>query len=164
MITHQRLTQLLSYDPETGIFRYRVPQGRMRVGDQAGTVRKDGRRQIGLDGRIYLAGRLAWLHFYGVWPQNLVDHENGQRDQNGISNLRDATHEQNMRNAHSGKGNKTGVRGVYLEPRTGRYYAQIRDGGKVAKALGTFETIDEAAAARRDAVRQIHGEFASPLG
>jgi hypothetical protein len=163
MLTHERLTELLTYDPDTGIFRWRQRRAAMRVGEIAGTIRPDGRNQICLDRMFYFASRLAWFYVYGKWPSALIDHKNGKRHQDQIANLREADYCENMRNIHSGPTNKTGVRGVYFEPRTGRYYAQIRLGGKTAKALGTFDTLEEAAAVRKEAVRRLHGEFASPL-
>jgi hypothetical protein len=46
-LTAERLRELLDYDPETGVFRWKMNRRRGKV---AGTLRPDGYRQIGIDG------------------------------------------------------------------------------------------------------------------
>ncbi len=50
MITAERLRQLLSYDPESGLFVWRVGRGKAKPGSVAGTVNDDGYIIIGIDG------------------------------------------------------------------------------------------------------------------
>ncbi len=68
-LTRERLLEVLSYDPLTGIFRWRVCLSRRNhIGDQAGTIGEDGYRIIQIDGWHYKASRLAWLYHRGRWP------------------------------------------------------------------------------------------------
>lgn len=87
MLTVERLRELLDYDPETGVFRWKEPRRKCRVGEVAGSLRKDGYVKIQVDGRFYQAHRLAWLCVYGVWP-SAIDHIDGNRANNAIANLR----------------------------------------------------------------------------
>jgi hypothetical protein len=70
-----------SYDPETSEFLWRNPPARARkvhgkIGQPAGTVdKRDGSRQLMLEGRIYPASRLAWLYVHGEWPARQVQYE-----------------------------------------------------------------------------------------
>ena len=54
--------------------------------------------------------------------------------------------------------NATGVKGVYLEAKTGRYRARIKFQGKMY-SLGTYSTLEEAAKARRKGEQEIFGAF-----
>jgi hypothetical protein len=87
----------LSYDAKTGILQWR--KGRRRT---AGYVKKNGYREIELrfKGRsVYLlAHRVAWAIATGNWPKNQIDHRDGARDNNCLTNLREATAAENQQN------------------------------------------------------------------
>ena len=76
MLTAKRLREVLSYDPDTGVWTWLISTGRrVRAGDQAGTKRKrHGRWRISIDGCYYASARLAFLYMTGKWPPHLVDH------------------------------------------------------------------------------------------
>ena len=159
-LTAARLRELLHYDQETGILRYAVARwGRQHVvvGSVAGTNDGQGYRKHMIDGRPYKAHRLAWLYTHGVWPAGEVDHINGQRSDNRMSNLRDVprvTNSENFRIAR--RSNKTGLLGVTSPGKQDkRYTATITAGGK-RKTLGRFDTPEEAHAAYLEAKRQLH--------
>jgi hypothetical protein len=154
ILTQDRLRELLHYDPERGTFIRKAASGGTKVGDVAGTINRTlGYIFVGVDGKSYLAHRLAWLHFHGVWPQ-VVDHINGRRTDNRIANLRnvDATHNTQNRRAASSR-NKSGVLGVCWD--RGRWVAHIMVNRK-RKNLGRYHTVDEAQNAYLTAKRQLH--------
>lgn len=146
------LKQVLSYNPTTGFFTWLVTRGRVRAGEPAGTVTSHGYEQIRIDGSIYFSHRLAWLYVHGTWP-NKIDHINRCRTDNRIANLREVTNPQNNWNVKTKE-----TTGVYPEKRTGRFYAQIRHEGRRIN-VGTFDTIEEAIAARRAMLTQLRGDF-----
>lgn len=156
MLTAQRLRELLHYDPETGVFTWAVYKGqRAKAGSVAGNTRTDGYTAIKIDGIPYRCHRLAWLHFYGVWPDGEVDHWDGDHANNRIKNLRDARHSLNMQNRRSArKGSRTGVIGVTIGP-GGKFIAQLMTSGK-QKHLGSFATLEEARSAYIEAKRASH--------
>lgn len=67
-LTAVRLREVLSYDPDTGVFTWRVSRGTAKAGSVAGSPDKDGYVIIGLYGRLYKAHRLALFHAYGSMP------------------------------------------------------------------------------------------------
>ncbi len=76
-----------------------------------------------------------------------VDHINHNPLDNRRSNLRIVTHAVNMANRGRQTNNKSGINGVYWNERAKRHYAQINVNGK-RKSLGSYETFEEAKAAR----------------
>lgn len=161
MLTAARLREVLHYDPETGVFRWRMDRdraGNAKAGDIAGRIASTGYRQIRVDNRLYKAHRLAFLYMTGEWPEQHVDHRDGDRLNNAWSNLREATPSQNGANRGATKRNKLGVKGVYRN-HDGKFKASIcLDGEQVY--LGTFDTPAEAASIYAVAAKDMHGEFA----
>lgn len=150
-----RLRELLLYDPRSGEFFYRVrTTNSVCVGDIAGTIHRTGYRMICIDRRKYLAHRLVWLYVNGEWPRHQVDHIDGDKLNNRITNLRDVSvtvNQQNQRKA--GRRNKTGFLGVTLNG--GRFKATIVIDGK-QKYLGSYAKPEIAHAAYLDAKRMHH--------
>lgn len=92
----EQLSSYFSYDPLTGIVTWKCKNGKMRPGDIAGYKSlKDGYIRIGFKGKKYLAHRLAWFLYYDIWPTLLIDHIDGNRSNNCISNLRDVSGSEN---------------------------------------------------------------------
>ena len=156
-LTAERLRERVSYDPETGVFRWRARQfGRMKAGDLAGYFRKDGYLRIKLDRHDYLGHCLAWLYMTGEWPVDEVDHKNRITSDNRWDNLRAATRKQQHRN--KGTWARSGLKGAY-QAKTGRWAARIKLGGKV-RHLGYFDTAEAAHIAYVTQAEKTFGEFA----
>ena len=167
VLTQERLKELLHYDPDTGVFRWRVDvitgKGRaiVRVGDVAGTFAQrlhTKYRVISVDNRHIYSHRAAFLYMIGNVPK-IIDHKDCDGSNNSWSNLREATKSQNNANARTQKNNKIGVKGVMRDRHGKKWVAQIKPWGKSIH-LGTFDTIKEAKEAYRAASMRIYGEFA----
>lgn len=154
-LTAARLRYVLDYNSETGVFVWRLAIGRRaKVGATAGGKSNTGYWRVKVDGVFYSAHRLAWLHVYGEWPAHEIDHVNGIRDDNRLSNLRDVTKSVNQQNRHkSNNGSATGFLGV--TPYHGRYMAQIWVSGKY-RFIGYFDSPENAHAAYLGVKRQAH--------
>lgn len=162
MVEHARLLEVISYDPETGIFRWRINKRKMLAGALAGTWTK-GYLTITVDYKRYQAARVAWFYVYREWPPELVDHINQNPRDNRISNLRLANKWQNSANAKDRRATLSGARGVYYDKgkwKRKRWTAYINHNGR-RTTLGFFMTKEEAIAARETAERIYHREFAN---
>lgn len=156
----ERLRELLSYDVETGVFRWRVSLNcNAVVGTVAGTRTDRGYIRIKIDHRDHRAHRLAWQHVNGTPPSSSIDHINGDPSDNRIENLREATHAQNMSNHKMRANNTSGFRGVSWNRQDGKWRVSARHEG-VQRYLGRFSTPEEAARAYDAFVIATRGEFA----
>lgn len=174
--TQARLRALFNYDPVTGrlIWRKRPrsefasePAYRSFVsrceGRIAGHVEAQGYRKIVVDKSAYHEHKLVWLFVHGEWvqyPEFEIDHVNGVRADNRIQNLRKVTKSENQRNAGQRVNNTSGVHGVNWKPNynstpgDGRWVARIWNGPRHVY-LGSFNTLHEAAIARKAAERVL---------
>lgn len=157
----EKLKTSLRYDADTGEFYWNVPKktryGIVQPGARAGYTLQNGYRIIGLDKERLLSHRLAWLYVYGKWPQGFIDHIDGDRANNAISNLRVASRSQNSWNSRKTWG-KSGIRGVTFNRNEGRWVANINING-ARRFLGYFDDPESAKAAYGDAAKQAQGEF-----
>lgn len=157
-LSHERLQQLLSYDPATGLFTCRVNRRcKAMAGTIAGSLSSTGYVHLTIDRKPYLAHRLAWFYVHGSWPADQVDHRNEIKSDNRIENLRLASKAQNMLNTRIRSDNTSGVKGVSFTKR-GKWVAYISKDGKRIH-LGTYPEKADAESAVNSAREEFHGEF-----
>lgn len=157
--TAERLRELVHYAPDTGIFtRLKGWGAKSPAGKPIGSVDANGYVVFSIDGVQDYAHRFAWLYMTGEWPEPKVDHENQNRGDNRWSNLRTATHAENLWNRGKSKVNTSGIKGVSLGHH-GRWRATLKVGRKQIH-LGYHATKERAAEAYAEGARRFHGEFA----
>jgi HNH endonuclease len=114
-LTRAWLKELLRYDLETGAFYWRT-RPRLRgpdlTGRRAGFLCSLGYWHIGIDGKLYLGHRLAWLYVHGRFPSGELDHINGIRSSCRIADLREGAPNQNRMNSRTRRDNRSGFKGV----------------------------------------------------
>ncbi len=151
MINQSELKELLHYEPDTGIFTWKVSLNRkIKIGSIAGTKNKYwGYIYIGLKQKKYRAHRLAWFYMTGEWPKG-IDHDNHIRDDNRWLNLKEATQSKNTKNQSLRKDNKSGFTGVCWCDKWKKWVAKINVNGKT-KYLGNSDNLSEAIKIRKTA-------------
>lgn len=158
-ITLEEVSKLLTYDPKTGDFHWAVNRGgKTKAGDKAGWSSL-GYTIIRIGGVNFKAHRLAWLFVHGEMPNGHLDHINRIRNDNRIKNLRIATPSQNIGNSKMPSTNSSGVKGVSWCAKAKKWIAFIAVNSR-NRNLGSYETIQEAAAAYKGAAKVYFGKFA----
>lgn len=166
--TKARLRELFEYDAEAGhlVWRTRSVEdfGSLQAwsawnahfpGTVAGDINRQGYRRMVIDGKRRQAHRMIWIFANGDIPDGIqIDHINGVRSDNRLTNLRLVTNAENQRNRSMRSDNTSGFPGVSWNKRDSKWVAQMGINGR-AKNLGSFDTIEEAAAARAEANRQF---------
>lgn len=149
-LTQDRLKGLLDYDPETGVFIWKVDRGkRTKKGSFAGSLDNKGYLIIRFNGKGYKAHRLAFLYMEGYFPENQVDHIDRDKTNNKWNNLREVSHTCNMRNCKISKINTSGITGVSWHKGRKKWQSQIRIPKPIY--LGLFDNLIDAAKARWEA-------------
>lgn len=153
-LTREQASKHVSYCPETGLIRWKHQRkGGRAAGEIAGGITPWEYWSVMIEYRPYRAHRLAWLLYYGKWPDGVIDHINGDRLDNRIANLRDVDQAQN--NANRKPRRENGSKGVSLI--CGKWVARITVRGKLTQ-LGRFESEQEAAAAYERAAIAAWGD------
>ncbi|HBR1807418.1 TPA: HNH endonuclease [Klebsiella pneumoniae] len=166
------LKECVNYNPETGLFTWlNRPLEHFKSlracnawnsrysGLVAGSIRKDGYCALKIDGNGYKAHRIAWLIAHNEWPDDMdIDHINGIRNDNRLSNLRLANRNENCANVKVRVNCSSGFFGVHWFKSREEWVAQIRT-GKVKKHLGYFHGIGDAVRAYNAECEKLHGEY-----
>ncbi|MEA3250151.1 MAG: HNH endonuclease [Pseudomonadota bacterium] len=178
-ISQSYLKEVLSYNPDTGIFTWNCrPDSHFRSGRAcnawnakfaglaAGGVqlRNGGRYKrvrISIDNVRWKAHRLAYIYMTGKSPAE-VDHKNGDATDNRWSNLSDGSGGKNRYNVGMRSDNTSGFTGVVWIKALGKWAARPWLNGK-PKHIGVFsEKLDAARAVRKfydeNGYSETHGQ------
>ena len=124
---------------------------RTKIGQEAGTLTRQGYIQILYRKKHYQAHRIVWELHNGDIPTNMqIDHINHIRHDNRIENLRLVSNSDNHKNRKLSPKNTSGITGVYWDKGVEKFKAQIQVDGNY-KYLGHFDTIEDAKQARKQA-------------
>ena len=164
LVSVERLHECFSYEPDTGLLRYRIVRGvgrnldRIVVGAVAGYIKDGSYPRIVVDGCYLRLHRVAWAMHYGQWPEGEIDHVNGVQTDNRIANLRASSRAENQHNMGLRATNTSGYRGVVWHPQTEKWRTRITVHG-IVRHIGLFYSAEEASAAYEAAAKRLHGEF-----
>lgn len=163
-ITQERIRKLFRYSPVVGVFEKIVGSGRKGHPKRwvlAGACNPaTGYIYINFDNKKVPAHRMAWLYMYGSLPDGQIDHIDGDRSNNAITNLRVVTPAENSWNCPNRRSNKSGVKGVSWDRAAGMWVARVKAHGQIA-FNAYFKTIDEAKVAIEAEREKAHGEYAN---
>tara|TARA_R110002153_G_scaffold155350_1_gene307386 strand:+ start:250 stop:750 length:501 start_codon:yes stop_codon:yes gene_type:complete len=150
------LITLIDYNKNNGLLKWKDITGRGKKKHEPGSVhKKTGYKRLTVLGRTLSHHRVAWALHYSEQPPKIIDHIDGDKTNNKISNLRsgiESLNQQNQTNPHSR--NKTSIYiGVSLFK--GRWRAKIYHNKKYY-FLGYFKSEVEARDAYIKEKRNLH--------
>lgn len=169
----------LRYDPETGNLYWKVADTvffksvrSSKIWNtkysltRAGAKCRNGYRQIqtlrGGSIKMVMEHSLIWLMINGDWPEDEIDHINGIKDDNRISNLRCVNRSINMQNRRMHSNNTSGVCGVIFDKKSGNWKSTIKIHGQ-KRIQKTFKNFDDAVAFRLKIEKEV-GDFTERHG
>lgn len=154
-LTHERLTEVLDYDPGAGFFRWKVrSSNRVQIGDRAGVVGTNGHRFITIDREKLQASRLAWFYVHRSWPTGDIKFADNDADNCALSNLRDMSRVDLARQRGMVETNTSGYRGV-SRAKHGRWQAKITWNYQQINLGASFETAEDASEMYEEASRRL---------
>lgn len=158
------VNEVLDYNPESGDLVWKKRDASMfkskrdcdawntrYAGKKISYVDPHGYLILRINGKPYKAHRIAYAISHGEWPTNQIDHINGVKTDNRISNLRHVTGIENARNTKRHSTNTSGMSGVYWNKRDRLWNVRIGDASKPGSFVGTFKSFDDAVEARKRA-------------
>ena len=142
--------EIFDYDGQNLIWK-RPYSRKVKAGDVAGCVNKNGYIQVSVMNKLYLAHRVVWEMHNGDIPDGMqIDHINHDRIDNRIDNLRIVTNRVNSINSSIGANNRSGFNGVSWMRSKNKWRSRIMIHG-VEVSLGLFDCFDDAVTARLEA-------------
>ena len=148
-------------DLEAGkLYWKKSPNYRAPAGSEAGNITNGGYRTFQLNLVKIQVHRAIFALHHGFWPLLEIDHINGNRLDNRISNLRQLTGGQNKQNSIvARKRNASGLIGASWHSSRNKWRSSIQVNGK-ATHLGYFNTADDAHACYLKAKAVMHPSWA----
>jgi hypothetical protein len=157
----EQLAKLLSYDAETGQLVWLVARNGS-AGRIAGSPNSEGYIQVKIGGVLYKAHHLAFVLVTGFWPDDQVDHIDGNRQNNRFVNLRQCNASENACNRKARSDNTSGVPGVTWNKEESKWRVRVQKNGK-RLLVGDYRNYDDAVSARALASVLLQGEFSSEM-
>lgn len=162
-LTQDILESVLSYNKDSGDFVWKKSVSQScRKGSKAGTV-SDGKGTnyitISISRNFFYAHRLAWLYVTGEWPENQIDHINGNGMDNRWVNLRLANFTENACNVGLRKNNTSGYKNVTWDKTCNKWLVQIQK-DYVVRYAGWFDNLQDAVQISKVKRQEIHKEYA----
>lgn len=159
-MTHDELEALFEYRDNDLYWRVRT-NSRCNMNEPAGNLDPNGYRRARVNGKLYSAHHLVWWYHGNTIPNGYqIDHEDENKLNNSIGNLRLATSLQNSFNVGLTKCNNSGYKNVHWDAANSKWRVQVRHSGTKCSG-GRHTKLEDAVAEATELRNKYHGEFAN---
>jgi hypothetical protein len=155
ILTQEFLKSIFDY--KDGILYNKRNVERIKFGKKVGTINSKGYISTVIHEKRYYVHRLIFMIHHGFLPKN-IDHIDGNKANNKIENLRPASYSENNMNTKARS--SSGVKNIYFDKRRNIWNIQLRINNKL-KFFGSFNNLEYAKIAAKEARNKYHGEFAN---
>lgn len=151
-INYDEVKDFFEYNKDTGIVTWKKkPNQSIKVGKEVGRIGNDGYRTVGFNGKQYKVHRIVYCLVNKIIESTLyIDHIDRNKLNNKWNNLRIVDHETNCKNRNVRIDNTSGITGVDIHKKTGKYQVRINI-NKKRKYLGLYDNLDDAIKIRKEA-------------
>lgn len=167
--TQSRLKELFDYVDGHLVWRIR-PRSDFKTSQGYGAFKSQCVGKIACAGKIsgywvtkinksnYRTHRLIWIWLNGdLGRDDEIDHEDGDKSNYSISNLRLAGRLENTSNRGAQSNSKSGIKGVSFDKSRGKWVGQVKSAN--LRKTKRFDSIEAATEFARSTREKIHGEF-----
>lgn len=141
-----------------GKLYWKKSRGRIKIGAEAGTVNTAGYVVVTINQKKFLAHRLIFALHHGYYPK-YIDHDNRDKLDNRIENLRACTQSENMRNATIRRSSRSGLKNVTWSNQCKKWVVHLTLNERLTH-IGVFEDKELAALVALEARDKYYGQFA----
>ena len=154
MLTKEKAIEL--YDYKNGSLFWKKSSGCIKSGDTVGCY-SHGYKVTSFRKKRYYIHQIVFLLHHGYIPK-LIDHIDGNKENNDILNLREATKSQNACNSKMRLDNTTGHKGVVWHKKAKKWLVRVSH-NKITENIGLFDDFEFACFVSDEARKKYHGEF-----
>ena len=158
-LTQEEAHRLFEY--RDGVLHWKqCPKGsrKFKTNSEAGANTGHGYKKLSLNNKFYYTHQIIFLMQYGYVPK-LIDHIDGNSENNKIENLRASNKSLNACNSKTPSHNTSGHKGVIWLKREKKWLTKVQINKKVMH-LGTFTDIELACLVADEARILYHGTHA----
>jgi hypothetical protein len=145
------------YDHDSGKVFHKNPKHSYLKGKEAGSFCSfHGYITLSVHRKQYKAHRIIWALYYGEFADGHIDHIDGNKSNNKITNLRCVDHSTNMGNQiRPQKGNKLGIKNIYIRHKPKFMYRLCLSDKNIPIIDKGFKRLKEAIKARNHELKKL---------
>ena len=155
-LTKDYLHTLFEY--KDGNLIYKISSGSKKKGSLVNTQHSSGYIRCKINKKQYLAHRIIYMMHHGYMP-DIVDHIDGNKSNNKITNLRPATKSQNQQNCKIYTTSSTGIKGVRWNNKHKKYVVRVQANNK--RYTWYVEDLELAELVAMEARDKYHKQFSN---
>jgi hypothetical protein len=156
-LTLELLNELFYYS-DGNLYRKKTTQKNVQIHKKVGTVNTLGYVVVNLHNKVYLVHRLIFWMQHKYLPK-YIDHINGNKTNNQLTNLRAASNQQNCFNQKLRSNSVSGIKNVRWDERLKKWSVRFTVNYK-PKHIGVYSELGDAIQAANKARQELHRQFA----